>query len=153
MIRPLLCSLLAGIVLLGLSAMGELQSKWNTDYAPRVIEKLESEGLVVNVLPKRDTLLEHLGDVAQHRCVLGGDSLPMHLALGMGVPCVSLFTCTSPWEIHEYGLLTKLVSPVLEDHFYQRSYDHSAASAISIEDVFNATMERLQIGCNPSIVE
>lgn len=32
---------LAGIVLLVLSAIGDLQTKWNSDYAPRVIEKLE----------------------------------------------------------------------------------------------------------------
>src|SRR5439155_15908740 len=30
-----------------------------------------------------------------HRCLVSGDSLPMHLALGSGVRCVSIFTCTS----------------------------------------------------------
>jgi heptosyltransferase II len=117
----------------------------NWPYYDKLQLRLEAEGLTVNVLPKRDTLLEHLGDISQHRCVVGGDSLPMHLALGLGVPCVSLFTCTSPWEIHDYGLLTKLVSPILEKHFYQRSYDHTAASAIGIDDVFKATMERLEM--------
>jgi AI-2 transport protein TqsA len=33
---------LAGIVLLVLSAIGDLQTKWHSDYAPRVIERLES---------------------------------------------------------------------------------------------------------------
>ncbi len=40
---------------------------------------LEALGLVVNVLPTRATLLEHLADVRGHRCLVSGDSLPMHL--------------------------------------------------------------------------
>ena len=62
--------------------------------------QLEENGLVVNVLPLRSLLLEHLSDVRNHRCLVGGDSLPMHFALGTGTRCVTLFTCTSPWEIH-----------------------------------------------------
>src|SRR6266540_828688 len=59
-------------------------------------EALEDRGLTVNILPERRSLLEHLADVRNHRCLVGGDSLPMHFALGTKTPCVSLFTCTSP---------------------------------------------------------
>ncbi len=55
----------------------------------------------VNVLPRRPSLHKHFGDVANHRCLVSGDSLPMHFALAAQVPCVTLFNCTSPWEIHE----------------------------------------------------
>ena len=72
------------------------------------------------MLPKRSSLLEHLADVRNHRCLVGGDSLPMHFALGTGTPCVTLFTCTSPWEIYEYGIQKKIVSPLLEEFFYKR---------------------------------
>ncbi|HEV2328953.1 MAG TPA: glycosyltransferase family 9 protein, partial [Verrucomicrobiae bacterium] len=92
-------------------------------------EKLESRGLVVNVLPRRETLLEHLGDVRKHRCLVGGDSLPMHFALGTGTRCVTLFNCTSPWEIHGYGLQQKIVSPLLAVFFYQRGLDLRATTA------------------------
>jgi len=74
----------------------------------RLKRELESSGLTVNVLPVRPTLLEHLCDVRNHRCLVSGDSLPMHLALGTQTRCVTLFTCTSPWEIHDYGLQRKL---------------------------------------------
>lgn len=106
--------------------------------------ELEAKGLKVNVLPTRPTLLEHLGDVQGHRCVVSGDSLPMHLALGSGVKCISIFNCTSPWEIHEYGLMTKLVSPYLEEHFYKRSFDPKATTAVSLEDVLEATLRQLK---------
>jgi hypothetical protein len=105
--------------------------------------ELEAEGLTVNILPKRTLLLEHLNDVQNHRCLVGGDSLPMHFALGTNTPCVSLFTCTSPWEIYDYGLQTKVVSPLLGIFFYKRGFDRCATTAIRVEEVFVATKRQL----------
>jgi ADP-heptose:LPS heptosyltransferase len=113
-------------------------------YYDQLKAELEAAGLTVNILPQRNSLREHLGDVANHRCLVSGDSLPMHLALGTGTPCVTLFNCTSPWEIYDYGVQTKLVSPLLEQFFYKRGFDRAATTAISLEDVFNAVVLRLQ---------
>lgn len=107
--------------------------------------RLEAAGLRVNVLPRRDSLLELMGDIANHRCLVGGDSLPMHLSLGLRVPCVTLFNCTSPWEIHDYGLMTKLVSPLLAEFFYKRGMDVRATTAITPDTVFDAVMQRLEM--------
>jgi ADP-heptose:LPS heptosyltransferase len=106
-------------------------------------EQLESEGLVVNVLPERATLLEHLADVRNHRCLVSGDSLPMHFALGVGTSCVTLFNCTSPWEIHDYSLQHKIISPRLEKFFYQRGLDQAATTAITVDEVHAAVMKQL----------
>ena len=112
-------------------------------YYDELATELEAKGLKVNVLPTRPSLLEHLADVQGHRCLVSGDSLPMHLALGGGVRCVSIFTCTSPWEIHEYGLQEKIVSPVLENFFYKRGYDNRATMAITVRKVMLAVMAQL----------
>jgi lipopolysaccharide heptosyltransferase II len=109
-------------------------------------QELEAKGLIVNVLQKRPTLLEHLCDVQNHRCLVSGDSLPMHLALGTGTRCVTLFNCTSPWEICEYGLQRKIISPRLEEFFYQRGFNERATTAIGLEEVFNAVMGQLEDG-------
>jgi heptosyltransferase II len=114
-------------------------------YYGELIRRLVDRGLIVNVLPKRQSLLEHLSDVRNHCCLVGGDSLPMHLALGTGTRCVTLFTCTSPWEIYDYGLQTKVVSPLLEEFFYQRGYDRRATTAISVDEVEAAVIEQLGI--------
>jgi ADP-heptose:LPS heptosyltransferase len=106
-------------------------------------KELEADGLTVNILPKRPSLLEHLSDVRNHRCLVGGDSLPMHFALGTNTRCVSLFTCTSPWEIYDYDLQTKIVSPLLADFFYQRGLNSRATSAITVGEVYGATIEQL----------
>ncbi|HEX3627765.1 MAG TPA: hypothetical protein VH280_20335 [Verrucomicrobiae bacterium] len=117
----------------------------NWAYYDVLKEKLEARGLIVNVLPRRETLLEHLGDVRNHRCLVGGDSLPMHFALGTRTRCVTLFNCTSPWEIHEYDLQQKIISPLLAEFFYQRDRDRRATTAISLENVFDAVMAKLEV--------
>ncbi len=105
--------------------------------------RLEADGLTVNILARRPSLLEHLGDVANHRCLVSGDSLPMHFALATQVPCVTLFNCTSPWEIHDYGLQIKIVSPLLERFFYQRGFVEEATTAITLDEVYAATLRQL----------
>lgn len=107
-------------------------------------QALASEGLIVNVLPKRPTLLEHLGDIANHRLLISGDSLPMHLALGLGVRCITIFNCTSPWEIHDYGLQEQVVSARLGEFFYRRDFDPAATRAIPLEEVLAACHRSLR---------
>jgi hypothetical protein len=116
--------------------------KWA--YYDELKQELEARGLRVNVLPERRSLLEHLADVRNHRCLVGGDSLPMHFALGTATPCVTLFTCTSPWEIYDYGVQTRIVSPLLEEFFYRRGYDKRATTAITVDEVFTAVMAQLE---------
>jgi len=99
-------------------------------------------------------LLEHLADVPNHRCLVGGDSLPMHLALGTRTPCVTLFTCTSPWEIYDYGIQKKIVSPLLEEFFYKRGYDRRATTAIAVDEVLTAVLDQLKVPvAGPAVVQ
>jgi ADP-heptose:LPS heptosyltransferase len=116
--------------------------KWA--YYAELKQQLEDQGLIVNVLPKRPSLLEHLADVRNHGSLVGGDSLPMHFALGSGARCVTLFTCTSPWEIYDYGIQKKIVSPLLEEFFYERGFDERATTAITVDQVFDAVIAQLE---------
>jgi hypothetical protein len=113
------------------------------DHYDALQQRLRALGFRVNVLPRRDCLLAHLGDIANHRCLVSGDSLPMHLALGLGLPCVTIFNCTSPWEIHDYGLQTKLVSPLLAEFFYKRGRDARATAAIALPSAVDAVVRSL----------
>jgi hypothetical protein len=124
-------------------AAGPVWPMKNWAFYGELKQELESRGLQVNVLPHRQSILEHIGDVRNHRCLVGGDSLPMHIALGVGTPCVTIFNCTSPWEICDYGLQTKIVSPVLGEFFYKRGIDPRATSAIGLQEVLAAVMDKL----------
>ncbi|HEX4349791.1 MAG TPA: glycosyltransferase family 9 protein, partial [Verrucomicrobiae bacterium] len=116
----------------------------NWAYYGELKTALEARGLKVNVLPERKSLLEHLGDVKNHRCLVSGDSLPMHLALAVGTRCVSLFTCTGSWEIYTYGIQKQITSPLLAEFFFKRGMDERAIKAISLDEVFAAVMEQLR---------
>lgn len=115
----------------------------NWAYYAELKRELEKRGLVVNVLPERATLIEHLGDVRNHQVLVSGDSLPMHFALGTGTRCVTIFNCTSPWEIFDYGVQRQITSPLLAEYFFKRGIDARATGAISMQEVFNATMKQL----------
>ncbi len=97
----------------------------------------------VNTLPMRRTILEHIADIRQHRFVISPDSLPMHIALGLQIPCVTIFTCTSPWEIYDYGLLTKVISPKLDEYFYRREFSEDGVKCIPYEHVHDLVIQKL----------
>jgi heptosyltransferase-2 len=67
----------------------------------------------------------------------------MHLALGLCKPTVAIFNCTSPWEIDEYGLLQKVISPRLGEYFYRRTHDPAATMAVGLDDVLGVVMSVL----------
>jgi len=134
------------------SAAGPVWPMKSWAYYDLLKRELEAAGLRVNVLPHRDSLLAHMGDVKNHRCLVSGDSLPMHLALGGGIPCITLFNCTSPWEIHDYGIQTKIISPLLAEFFYKRGFDQRATQAIRPNEVLRAVLDSLsRIPITPTI--
>ncbi|MGA9362896.1 MAG: glycosyltransferase family 9 protein [Bacteroidota bacterium] len=98
----------------------------------------------VNTLPMRRTILEHIADIKQHRFVISPDSLPMHIALGLRIPCVAIFTCTSPWEIYDYGLLTKVISPKLDKYFYKREFNEEGVKCVPYQQVYDLLLEKLR---------
>jgi ADP-heptose:LPS heptosyltransferase len=116
----------------------------NWAYYGELKTALEGRGLTVSVLPERASLLEHLGDVKNHRCLVSGDSLPMHMALGAGTRCVTLFTCTGPWEIYPYGIQRQITSPLLAEFFFKRGMDERAIKAITLEEVLAAVLDQLR---------
>ena len=116
----------------------------NWAYFDELKVRLEKTGYKVNFLPKRNSILEHLGDIQNHKYLISGDSLPMHLSLGSGLKCITLFICTSPWEIHDYNLQEKIVSPYLEKYFYKRNFDFNAITSISVDKVYNNAIKHFE---------
>ena len=51
---------------------------------------------------------------------------------------------------YDYGLQTKLVSPLLERFFYKRGSDSAAMSAVALEDVHRSVMKQLSDAAAPA---
>jgi heptosyltransferase II len=117
---------------------GKVWPMKNWAYFSELAELLRKKGLIVNFLPERSTMLEHLTDVRNHNLLISGDSLPMHFALGSGIPLITFFICTSANEIFDYGLMEKLISPDLEKYWYRRDNDTMASHSIPFSDAVAA---------------
>lgn len=76
--------------------------------------------------------------IAQFTAVVANDSLPLHVCLSLSVPVCGLFTCTSPWEIHDYGVLERVTSSRLRDFYYSSVFQHEAGQAIRVAEVQEA---------------
>lgn len=111
---------------------------WPTKHWNRYRElaaRLESLGYRTKFFKQRESVIEYADDINECEFVVCGDTLAMHIALALGKRVVAIFTCTSPYEIYGYGRLGKVVSPLLDRHFYQREYSPEPANAIATDDV------------------
>jgi heptosyltransferase-2 len=79
---------------------------------PELIERLQADGMQVRIFEQRDDLRDFIADVNDCGLVVTGDTLTMHIALALKKRVVAVFGPTSAPEIHDYGRLTKIVSPI-----------------------------------------
>jgi heptosyltransferase-2 len=101
-----------------------------------LIRKLRDEGNLVKVFEQRNDIRDYLKDIAGCSHIVSGDTLAMHIALAYRKTCTAIFNCTSPQEIYDYGLLKKVVSPILNKYFYSSSYDREVIESVSLEEVY-----------------
>lgn len=110
-------------------------------YYEALKELLIQQGFEIFWLEKRSSLHQYLMDIRSCSFLVSGDTLAMHLALAYQIPSLALFSCTSPAEIYDYGILKKLVSPALQQFFYSTDFDPAAIRAIEPDLVFNTILE------------
>ncbi len=101
-------------------------------------ELLIAKGFQVIYFKDRNTMKEYIKDISQASYLVCGDTLGMHIALGLGIPTTAIFTCTSPQEIYDYGILKKIVSKNLNKAFYKTKYIFEAVDTISLKEVVSS---------------
>jgi len=104
----------------------------------QLADYLRSIGYTIVFFEERDNIKDYLQDIGNVSLVICGDTLAMHIAIALKIPCVTFFTCTSPVEIYGYNRMEKLVSPYLKDAFYKTDYLPQAVSSIHLEEVLLA---------------
>ncbi len=72
--------------------------------------------------------------------IVSGDSFALHVAIALGKKTIGLFFCTSDSEIEDYGLLTKIVSPLRDKFFPERmnEYSEELTKSITAKEVMQA---------------
>ena len=102
-----------------------------------LIKALYEKKQSFKVFQRRTQLREYLDDINECGLIVCGDTLAMHVALAYSIPCIALFNCTSATEIFDYGVLTKITSPLLFEAFYKRNSDSRVVQSISFEEVYD----------------
>lgn len=101
-------------------------------------QMLELEGIQTLEFHQHETIREYLDQINRCSHIVCGDTFAMHVAMAYEKKCVAIFNCTSPWEIFDYGLLKKIVSPMLRENFYSTNHDPRVVSSIPVDEVYTA---------------
>jgi heptosyltransferase II len=101
-----------------------------------LIKELEQDNIPIKIFKHRNNIREYLKDISACSHIVSGDSLAMHIAMAYQKTCSAIFNCTSPREIYDYGLLTKVVSPLLNKYFYSSSFDKEVIESVPVEEVY-----------------
>jgi len=107
----------------------------------QLIQDMQKEGIFLLKNNPKNTLNEFAAIISLCNTIICGDTMVLHMASSLNKKSIALFFVTSPWEVEDYNLTTKLISPLLEKYFYINHYIPELAESISIEQVLNALEE------------
>tara|TARA_Y100000310_G_C20675201_1_gene812641 strand:+ start:1154 stop:2266 length:1113 start_codon:yes stop_codon:yes gene_type:complete len=108
------------------------------DKQTRLIQDMKQEGIFLLANNPQNTLDEFAAVVNICNQIVCGDTMVLHLASSLNKKTIALFFTNSPWEVEDYGIVNKLISPLLEKYFYFNGYAEELANSISIEEVLKA---------------
>lgn len=105
-----------------------------------LIDELSNSGLRIYHNNPKNTKLEFASLIDKCKFIVCSDSFSLHVALALNKKTIGLFFCTSPDEVEGYDLLTKIVSPLLNNFFPEKSdiYDIELVNSISAEIVIES---------------
>ena len=133
--------------------------RWSTDKIVELIKKIKQEGRydiillggpeeeeilgilsddlkLVSNYPK-NSLTEYISIVNLCDTIITGDTITLHIGIGLKKKVISLFFCTPPWQIEDYNIVKKITSPLLEKYYFDDQYHEDLANSISVEEVYN----------------
>jgi len=104
-----------------------------------LIEELKKEGLTVFHNNPYNSDKEFASLVNICKKIICSDSFAIHIALALKKPTICLFFCTTPHEVEGYGILKKIISPILYNYFPEKQdqYSEELVNSISVEEVIS----------------
>lgn len=113
----------------------------------KLFDELNKKGIKIHRNNPNNTLKEFASLVNVCKVMICSDSLALHISLALKKPTIGLFFCTSPYEVEDYSLLKKIVSPMLEEFFPEKmnQYDEELVNSISVNEVLKSLDKYLKI--------
>ena len=105
------------------------------DKTRRISNELKQAGMTVIKNDQNNTINQFISIVNLCNIVITGDTLALHIAIGLNKKTIALFFCTPHWEIEGYDITNKIVSPLFQDYFFTDEYKEDLVKSISVEDV------------------
>jgi len=106
----------------------------------QILKNSNNEIIVFN---ERNRVRDYMEEIQECSLLICGDTLAMHIAISYEIPCIAIFNCTSPHEIYDYGVLKKIVSPLLLKCFYKRERLEEVINSISVTEVFEEVKKQI----------
>jgi len=101
-------------------------------------QDLEKENIKIHFNNPYNTDSEFIALVNICNALICSDSFSLHIALALKKPTIGLFFVTSPYEVEDYGILKKIISPFLEKHFYSDEYSEELTKSISAQEILDS---------------
>lgn len=108
-------------------------------------EKLNKEGIKIYRNNPKNTKREFASLVNLCDIMVCSDSFSLHVSVGLGKKTICLFFCTGSNEVEGYGILKKIVSPLMKDFFPEKmnEYSKELVNSISAEKVMENVDEMI----------
>jgi len=103
------------------------------------IDKLNKQGIYICLNNPNNTDREFASLINICKVIVCSDSFALHVSLALKKSTIGLFFCTPPNEVEDYGLLKKIVSPMLYDFFPERmdEYNEELTKSIKADEILS----------------
>ncbi len=107
------------------------------DKHEKIMKELKEEGFQVYHNNPNNSIKQFASLVNSCKLMVCSDSFSLHISLALGIKTIALFFCTSSNEIEGYGLLKKIISPLLYEFFPEKmnQYNEELVNSISVKEV------------------
>jgi heptosyltransferase-2 len=89
----------------------------------------------IEFLEWKSSIKEHINDINKCGLIICPDTFGMHAAIAMKKKIITIFNCTSPYEIYGYGRMKKIVSPLYSKYFYTKEYNEELSNSINVNKI------------------
>src|SRR3989344_435147 len=104
---------------------------WHPKLMREIENSVKKEGISVLKNDPENSVREFMAVIDACDLIITGDTLALHLAIGLKKKTIALFFCTPPWQIEDYTFLRKIVSPLLNKYYMDDRYIEELVTSIS----------------------